>query len=83
MAGLASNIRFKQNEYTVQTEDKRPAGTYIETAVYKNGKIMASRKFSYAAYLNDPGLKKRIENLIKKQHSECIQKIREGKYHSD
>ncbi len=82
MAGLTSSIHHNQIEYNVQTEDKGPAGYYIETVIYREGKVLVSRKESYAAILSHPDLKQKIDGLLKKQHSECVREIQEGKYNS-
>lgn len=83
MTGLTSTVFHNQIEYNVQTEDKGPSGYYIETTIFCYGKILASKKISYAFLLNDPDLIQKRDNLLKKQHSECVREIQEGKYHSE
>ncbi len=83
MAGLTSTIYRNQVEYNVQTEDKGPGSYYIESVIYRSGKVLASKKLAYTSFLNDPGLKQKLDSLLKKQHSECVREIQEGKYSSD
>jgi hypothetical protein len=80
MAGLNTDIERNKVNYHLQTEDKGKGINYVETVVFKSGKVLFSRKSSYASYLNQPDLKQKIQELIKKQHEECLQDVSAGKF---
>jgi hypothetical protein len=80
MAGLNTEIKRKQKSFHVQTEDKGPGINYVESVVFKSGKILSSRKTSYASYLNQPGLKQKIQQIIEKQHQDCLKDLSDGKF---
>jgi len=80
MAGLNTNIKRNKVNYHLQTEDKGKGINYVETVVFKSGKVLFSRKSSYASFLNQPDLKQKIQELITKQHEECLQEVSAGKF---
>jgi hypothetical protein len=80
MAGLNTNLKRKQANYHVQTEDKGHGINHVETVIYKSGKVLSSRKSSYASLINDPHLKQKIQQIIEKQHEECLKEINDGKF---
>ncbi|MBD3413337.1 MAG: hypothetical protein GF421_02775 [Candidatus Aminicenantes bacterium] len=80
MAGLNTEVKRKQKSFHVQTEDKGIGINYIETVIFKSGKILSSQKTSYAAHLNQPDLKQIIQQMIKQQHQECLKELSEGKF---
>jgi len=80
MAGLNSEIKRKQANFHVQTEDKGQGAHFVESVIFKSGKILSSRKSSYASYINHPNLKQKIQEIIENQHEECLKEISEGKF---
>ncbi|MFW6140021.1 MAG: hypothetical protein ACOC5S_01525 [Acidobacteriota bacterium] len=80
MAGLNTNVKRKQADYHVQTEDKGHGINQVETIIYKSGKVLVSRKSSYTSLLNHPKLKQKIQQIIEKQHEDCLKEINEGKF---
>lgn len=64
----------------VQTQDKGPAFNYIESLVYLSGRVIATKRMSYTAHLNQPNLKEIIQQLLEDLHTEVIDEIVEGKY---
>jgi lysyl-tRNA synthetase class II len=80
MAGLNTEIKRKQADYHVQTEDKGHGINHVETVIYKSGKILSSRKSSYTSFLNHPNLKQKVQQMIEKQHKECLKEIDDGKF---
>ena len=80
MAGLNTDIKRNKVNYHVQTEDKGQGINYVETVVFKSGKVLFSQKSSYASFLSQPDLKQKIQELIKKQHEECLKEVSAGKF---
>ena len=80
MAGLNTNIKRKQVDYHVQTEDKGQGINHVETIIYKSGRVLSSRKSSYESLINQPDLKQKIQQIINKQHEECLKEINDGKF---
>lgn len=80
MPGLNTDVKRKQADYHVQTEDKGHGVNQVETVIFKSGKVLSSRKSSYAPLLNHPNLKQKIQQMIEKQHEECLKEIEEGKF---
>jgi hypothetical protein len=80
MAGLNTDIKRNKVDYHIQTEDKGKGLNYVETVIFKSGKVLSSRKSFYATLLNNPDLKQKIQELIEKQHNECLQEISAGKF---
>ncbi|MFB0566431.1 MAG: hypothetical protein ACETWK_12245 [Candidatus Aminicenantaceae bacterium] len=77
---MNSNIDHKGVLFHIQTQDKGPKVNYVESLIFKSGKLLSSRKASYLSCLRSPELKEKIEQLIKGQHHTIIKEITEGKF---
>jgi hypothetical protein len=80
MAGLNSEVKRKQSHYHIQTEDKGQKVHYVESVIFKSGKILSSRKSFYTSLINYPDIKQKIQQIIEKQHRECLEEISKGKF---
>jgi len=80
MSGLNTETTHNGTSYHVQTQDKGLNVHYIESLIYKSGKLLSSRRTYYTAFLNSPGLKEKIASLIKEQHDMILKEISEGKF---
>jgi hypothetical protein len=67
-------------DFHVQTQDKGKTAHYVESTVYKSGRVLSSRKTFYTAILDSPRLKVQINQIIEEQHSTILQEIEEGKF---
>jgi len=79
MSVINSTIKYKGVSFHIQTQDKGLKANYIESLIYKSGKLISSRKISYISLLNNPDLKKQINQLMKDQHQATINDISNGK----
>ena len=79
MSGINSTINYKGTYFHIQTQDKGLKFRYIESLIYKSGKLLTSRKTPYLSLLNSPDLKKKVDRLMKDQHQSLIKNISEGK----
>ena len=80
MGGYNTRVDYKGDAYIVQTQDKGLAVRYVESLIYKSGRLLASKKSSYAAYMNSPDFAERIERMMEDQHKTILGQIVEGRY---
>jgi len=80
MNGLNTETTHNGISYHVQTQDKGLSVHYIESLIYKSGKLLSSRRAYYTAFLNNPDLREKIHSLIKKQHNAILKEIAEGRF---
>jgi hypothetical protein len=80
MAGFNSEIKYKGGLYHIQTQDKGPAAQYVESFVYKSGKLLSSRKTFYTQLLLSPLLREKIQQIMEEQHNTLLKEIAEGKF---
>ena len=67
-------------DFHVQTQDKGKTAHYVESTVYKSGRVLSSRKTFYTAILDIPKLEEQINQIIQEQHQNIILEIEEGKF---
>jgi len=79
MPGNNTQIKYRGLTFHVQTQDKGASAKYIESFIYKSGKIIYSRKTPYTSLINRPDFKQQMIQLMKKQHLAFIQEISDGK----
>ena len=79
MPGINTQIKYKGLSFHIQTQDKGSSAKYIESFIYKSGKILYSQKTSYTSLLSSPDFRQRITQLMKKQHLAFINEISDGK----
>lgn len=80
MPGINSTITRKGVDFHVQTQDKGKTAHYVESTVYKSGRVLSSRKTFYTAVLDSPKLEEQINQIIREQHQNIILEIEEGKF---
>ncbi len=80
MEGYNTTIEYKGHLLMVQTQDKGPAFNYVEALIYLAGRVIASKKSSYSAHLNQPDLQEIIKRLVEELHADVLDEIVEGKY---
>jgi hypothetical protein len=78
LTGYNTDIKHEGIVYHVQTEDGGTGNPVIVSLVYQGGRILASRRTSYAKLLGTEDLLPRLRDLLEKQHQEMIQSIRNG-----
>jgi len=80
MPGYNTEIKHKEKLFHVQTQDKGRSANYIESIIYKSGKVLTSKKIFYTPFLSIKNLGEKIQQLIKEQHNTVIKEIEEGKF---
>jgi hypothetical protein len=80
VVGFNHNIKHKGQVYHVQTEDSGVENPHIITHLFVGGNILASRKTSYAAFLNAKDLEKVVRGLMEDQHKEILRKLVAGAF---
>ena len=80
MAGINSTITRSGVDFHVQTQDKGKAAHYVESTVYKSGRVLSSRKTFYTAILDSPKQEEQINQIIQEQHHTILKEIEEGKF---
>jgi hypothetical protein len=80
MPGFNSEIKYKGGLFHIQTQDKGPTVQYVESFVYKSGKLLSSRKTFYTQFLSSPLLREKILQIMEEQHNTLLKEITEGKF---
>ncbi len=80
MSGLNTEVPYAQEKYHVQTQDKGPGANYVETIIYKGGRVLSSRRAYYTSLLSSSDLAKKIEDFIQAEHETAISEIEQGKF---
>lgn len=79
LAGYNTNISYKDSIYHIQTEDRGKDNPIIVTLLYSKGKILASKKTTYAHIVDELDYKEKIRRLMKEQHDSMIKELLAGK----
>lgn len=80
MGGCDTRVDFRGETYIVQTQDKGPSAQYIESLVYRSGRLLASKRSFYTALLGLPDAADRISRMMEEQHKTVLGQIVEGRY---
>lgn len=75
MSGYNTKVEFRGETYFVQTQDKGPAMPYIESLIYRSGRLLASRRKFYTEHLKDPELSVVVNRLMDEQHKQILDEI--------
>ncbi len=80
MPGYNTDIEHKGLMFHVQTQDQGASAQYVESIVYKSGKVLASRRTYYINFLNSATLYDKINEIINEQHEGILKDISEGTF---
>ncbi|MCJ7612924.1 MAG: hypothetical protein MUP19_11755 [Candidatus Aminicenantes bacterium] len=80
MTGLSAQVQHKGLNYYVQTQDHGPQAKYIESLIYRSGKLLTSRKTTYTSFLGLPDFKEKVAQIMHDQHERILRDISEGKF---
>jgi FHA domain len=79
--GFNNNLKHKGKQYHVQTEDSGLGKPHIITHVFADGgRIIKSHKRSYADAVDREDVSAFVRALMKGQHMEMVQWLREGRF---
>jgi hypothetical protein len=80
IVGYNTDIKYRNEVFHIQTEDKGQGNPLIETLVYLHGEILLSRRLSYAHILAAEDKNKKIKALMKTQHDQVCTELKGGNF---
>ncbi len=81
LVGYNTNIRHQGRLYHVQTEDSGVNRPHVTTHLYVDGgRIIATRKSSYAEKLSELDYRASVKGLMKSQHKAMLLALTRGQY---
>jgi hypothetical protein len=80
IVGYNTDIKYRNEVFHIQTEDKGQGNPTIETLVYLHGEILLSRRISYAHLLSSTEANKKIKSLMKAQHDQVCSELKGGSF---
>ncbi len=80
MSGYNTRVEYRGAAYMVQTQDKGLGAQYVESLIYKSGRLLASKRTFYTAFLNCADVKERVERMTEDQHKTILGQIVEGRF---
>lgn len=79
--GFNNNVRHRGRVFHIQTEDSGVKHPHIITHLFADGgRILKSTKTSYAEYLGEEELSKKVRGLMQEQHKAMFIALRAGKF---
>jgi hypothetical protein len=80
MSGFNTEIEHEGSAFHVQTQDQGGNTHYVESVIYRSGKVLSSRRTYYTSFLNSSTLQNKIREIIQEQHSTILKEITEGHF---
>lgn len=80
MAGYDTRVDYKGESYIVQTQDKGLGSQYIESLIYRAGRLLDSKRGFYTALLGKADSAERIARMMEEQHKTILGQIVEGRF---
>lgn len=81
LLGYNTNVRHKGKLYHIQTEDSGIDHPHVITHLFADGgRIVASKKTSYAERVGSEGLPDQVKKLMQSQHKAMFIALRDGVY---
>ena len=79
--GFNNNVRHKGRVFHIQTEDSGVKHPHVITHLFADGgRILKSTKTSYAEFLGEEDLAKKVRGLMQEQHKAMFIALRGGKF---
>ncbi|MCX6557601.1 MAG: hypothetical protein NTW95_09270 [Candidatus Aminicenantes bacterium] len=78
--GYNTDIKYRNEVFHIQTEDKGQGNPLIETLVYLHGEVLLSRRVSYAHLLAAAEKNKTVKSLMKAQHDQVCSELKGGNF---
>jgi len=77
--GFNSDLKLGDLVLHVQTEDRRPRATIVDTIVYSTGRVVYRRKTAYDERAKEPGFDDSVvRQMLEEQHRSIIEGLRSG-----
>ncbi|MCP4213500.1 MAG: hypothetical protein GY765_02535 [bacterium] len=80
IVGFNTDIKYRNEIFHIQTEDKGQNNPVVETLVYHSGEILLSRRIAYGHLLKKTDLRRRVKLMMKNQHDEVITDLKGGRF---
>lgn len=80
LTGYNTDFSYRGKSFHVQTEDSGIKNPIIVTLLYREGKILSSKKVSYADILKADCLDDAVRELMKEQHKNMLKDLKDGKF---
>lgn len=80
MGGYDTRVDYRGETYIVQTQDKGLSAQYIESLIYRAGRLLTSKRSFYTAFLDLPDAGDRIARMMEEQHKTILGQIVEGRF---
>ena len=78
LLGYNTNVRHSGKTFHIQTEDSGVDHPHIITHLFTSGTILATKKISYADYLDNPDRENIVRKKMKTQHKAMFLELRDG-----
>ncbi|MFO0619546.1 MAG: hypothetical protein U0414_43565 [Polyangiaceae bacterium] len=81
LLGFNNNVRHKGRVFHIQTEDSGVKHPHVITHLFADGgRIVRSQKTSYAEFVGDEELQRKVRSLMQEQHKAMFIALRAGKF---
>jgi hypothetical protein len=81
LLGFNNNVRHKGRVFHIQTEDSGIKHPHVITHLFADGgRIVRSQKTSYAEFVGDEELQRKVRSLMQEQHKAMFIALRAGKF---
>jgi hypothetical protein len=81
LVGFNNNVRHKGRVFHIQTEDSGVKHPHIITHLFADGgRILQSTKTSYAEFVGEEDLSRKVRSLMQEQHKAMFIALRAGKF---
>ncbi len=81
LLGFNNNVRHKGRVFHIQTEDSGIKHPHVITHLFADGgRIVRSQKTSYAEYVGDDEMQRKVRSLMQEQHKAMFIALRAGKF---
>jgi hypothetical protein len=80
MSGFNTEIEHEGSAFHVQTQDQGVNAHYVESVIYRSGKVLSSRRTYYTSFLSSVSLQSKICEIIQEQHNTILTEITAGHF---
>lgn len=77
--GLNEEVVYKGIRFHLQIQDLGPREPVIQALLYRAGRVIHTRRVSYASYLNQPNQAEKAQALLNELYSAILADIYAGK----
>ena len=76
LTGYNTDIKHKGTIFHIQTEDGGEGNPVIVSLIYQGGRILASKKTSYAQIVGTEGFMSKLRTMLEDQHRAMIRAVK-------